>query len=141
MAINNFMIFIVMKAYSQDLRDRIIKAYSEDNLKPAKIAEIFRICPDTVYDWISRFKKTGSYSSQQGVGCGRRYRFTDKEAVLNFIKNNPDADGIAIRDAVAPTLPMSTFYDTLHRMEITFKKKSQNTKNAGSLSVRSLLKK
>lgn len=130
-----------MKAYSQDLRDRVIKAYSEDNLKPAKIAEVFRICTDTVYDWISRFKKIGNYSSQQGVGCGRQFRFTDKEAVLNFIKNNPDADGIAIRDAVAPTLPMSTFYDTLQRMEITFKKKSQNTKSAGNLSVKSLLNK
>ncbi len=61
--------------------------------------------------------------------------------MLNFIKDNPDADGIAIRDAVAPTLPMSTFYDTLHRMEITFKKKRLNTKNAESLSVKSLLNK
>lgn len=41
-----------MKAYSQDLRYRVIKAYSEDGLKPAKIAESFRICPDTVYDCV-----------------------------------------------------------------------------------------
>lgn len=119
-----------MKAYSQDLRDRVISAYTEGNQKPAKIAETFKVCVDTVYNWLSRFKKTGDYSSKQGIGCGRSCRFTDKVAILEFIKHNPDADGIAIRDAVAPMLPMSTFYDTLKRMEITFKKKNLNTKNA-----------
>jgi len=47
---------------------------------------------------------------------------------LKFIENNPDSDGIAIRDAVAPELPMTTFYDTLKRMNITYKKKSQSIK-------------
>ena len=53
------------------------------------------------------------------------YKFDDKERILDFIRANPDADGIAIRDAVAPKLAMSTFYDTLKRMEITFKKRTK----------------
>lgn len=118
-----------MKAYSQDLRERVIKANIEDKMKPKKIADVFKICIDTVYDWLRRFKTTGDYSSKQGVGCGPRCRFTDKVAILNFIKSNPDADGTTIRNGVAPDLPMSTFYDTLKRMEITFKKKNQNTRN------------
>lgn len=114
-----------MKAYSQDLRNRVIKSYTEDNLKVKSIANTFRICSDTVYKWIKKFKRTGECVSLQGVDCGRKPRFTNKEAVLRFIDANPDADGIAIRDAVAPSLPMSTFYDSLARMEITYKKRAK----------------
>jgi transposase len=119
---------INIKAYSQDLRDRVIIAYKEGEISLKTITTTFKICMDTAKDWIKRFETTGDYRSRQSSVNGRRPRFTDKQAVLTFIKNNPDADGIAIRDAVAPELPMSTFYDTLKRMEITFKKKSQNIK-------------
>ena len=111
-----------MKAYSQDLRDRVIKANTVDNMKPLVIA---RIRPNTVYGWLHRFKTTGDYRSKQGVGCGPEFRFTDKESILAYIAQNPDADGIEIRDGVAPHLPMSTFYDTLARMEITYKKRAK----------------
>jgi transposase len=117
-----------MKAYSQDLRDRVIITYKEGKTSLKTITTTFKICMDTAKDWIKRFEITGDYSSRQSSVHGRRPRFTDKEAILKFIKDNPDADGITIRDAVAPAIPMSTFYDTLKRMEITFKKKSQNIK-------------
>lgn len=118
-----------MKAYSQDLRDRVIAAYKK-SIPTEKIVEIFNICKATANDWIKRFETTGDYSSKQGSVGQPNYKFDDKERILAFIRANPDADGIAIRDAVAPELAMSTFYDTLKRMEITFKKKSRNIKNA-----------
>ncbi len=114
-----------MRAYSQDLRDRVINAYKEGKTSLDNIIDTFKICMDTAKDWIKRFETTGDYSSRQANNLGRQRRFTNKEAVLNFIKDNPDADGIAIRDAVAPELPMSTFYDTLKRMDITFKKRTK----------------
>lgn len=123
-----------MKAYSQDLRDRVIKAHTIDNMKPSAIAKVFRIRPNTVYCWLHQFKTTGDYSSKQGVGCGPEFRFTDKESILAYIAKNPDANGIEIRDGVAPNLPMSTFYDTLARLEITYKKKSRNTRNVEILN-------
>lgn len=130
-----------MKAYSQDLRNRVIKVHTVDNMKPSKISRLLNIGVNTVYDWIRRFETTGDYSSKQGAGCGPAFRFTDKESILAYLAENPDANGIEIRDAVAPNLPMSTFYDTLARLEITFKKKSRNTKSAGTLSEKSSLKK
>ena len=45
-----------------------------------------------------------------------------KKRVLNFLLTNPDSEGIYIRNEVAPELPMSTFYGTLSRMKITYKK-------------------
>lgn len=114
-----------MKAYSQDLRDRVIKARTVDNMTPSAIARVFDVCLKTVYNWLYRFKTTGDYSSKQGVGCGPEFRFTDKASILAYIGKNPDANGIEIRDAVAAFLPMSTFYDTLARLEITYKKRTE----------------
>lgn len=113
-----------MKAYSQDLRDRVILTYRQGIHTKAFLSRLFFISYDTICEWISRYESSGDYSSKQGVHCGRKRRFNDKEAILEFIEKNPDADGIEIRDCVAPNLPMSTFYDTLKRLDITYKKKS-----------------
>ena len=51
------------------------------------------------------------------------YEHSEKD-ILKFIEENPDANGIDIRDSVAPELPMSTFYDTLSRLQITYKKRA-----------------
>ena len=116
-----------MKAYSQDLRDRVILTYKEGKLNKSQIARLFSLCYDTVCDWIKRYLNTGDYSSKQGVNCGRKPLFNDKYAILEFLKQNPDADGIEIRNAVASHLPMSTFYDTMARLKITYKKKNLAT--------------
>ena len=116
-----------MRAYSQDLRDKVIDKYKEGKMNKMAISKLFGICYETLRDWIKRYEKDGDYSSKQGVGCGGVIRFTDKDKILEYLKSNPDVNGIELRDAVAPDLPMSTFYDTLARMEITYKKKNQNT--------------
>jgi transposase len=113
-----------MKAYSLDLRDRVIATYKEGRLNKKEISILFKVSYDTVLDWIKRYIATGDYSSKQGSGCGRAMRFNDKNAILKFIEENPDANGIDIRDSVAPELPMSTFYDTLSRLQITYKKRA-----------------
>lgn len=124
-----------MKAYSQDLRDRVINLYVHENYSRNSISQLLNISYSTVYSWIKRYIKTGDYSSKQHLNAGRPPRFTDKQAILDYIKSNPDADGIEIRNAVAPQLPMNTFYDTLHRMKITYKKKNRNTNKDRKESV------
>ena len=74
---------------------------------------------------LSVIKCTEIIRQKQGVGCGRAVRFTDKGKVLEHLKSYPDASGIELRDAIALDLPMSTFYDTLGRFNITYKKRTQ----------------
>ena len=111
-------------AYSQDLRDKVIGKYLEGYTEK-KLSELFNMDKRTVKDWVERYKKNGDYSSKQGVGCGRVPIFSDKKAVLDYLEENPDANGIQIRDAVIPDLHMNTFYDTLARMGITYKKRAK----------------
>ena len=112
-----------MKAYSQDLRDKVISCYKKGKQNIAAISEQFSISYQTCRDWIRRYNTTGDYTSKQGVGCGGKIRYDDKEAVLEYLAEFPDATAIQMRDSLCPEIPMSTFYDTLHRMGITHKKK------------------
>ena len=98
-----------MKAYSQDLRDRAIDLYENENYSRNKISKLLKIGYQTICEWVRRYKKTGDYSSKQHLVEGRKAHFTNKEVIIDYINTNPDADGIEIRDAVAPELPMSTF--------------------------------
>lgn len=115
-----------MKAYSQDLRDRVISNYNTGQYQIKQLAIMFEISRKTIGKWIKRYKATGDYSSRQHLSKGREIRFNDRKKVLEYLDKNPNADGITIRDNVAPELPMSTFYDALARMKITYKKKSQD---------------
>ena len=113
-----------MKAYSQDLRDRVLSAYIAGETNKSKLSRIYKIYRGTITSCVKRYEQTGDYSSKQGVGCGMKPTYTDKEAILSYIKDNPDTDGIGIRDALMPDMPMSTVYDTLKRMKITYKKRA-----------------
>ena len=114
-----------MKAYSQDLRDKVISCYSQGSRNIIQLASRFKIGYDTVRRWVKRYNDTGDYSSRQGKVGGRKCKFSDKQTVLDFISSHPDASAIEIRDAVAPGLHMNTFYDSLSRMKITFKKRAK----------------
>jgi isfu1 transposase len=114
-----------MKAYSQDLRDRVIELYRTKKYTKTELTKIFKLSYQTVFEWIKRYKESNDYSSRQHVQIGRKPRFTDKKKILEFLTDNPDSQGIDIRDSVAPGIPMSTFYDTLHRMDITYKKRAK----------------
>jgi transposase len=80
----------------------------------------------TICSWINRFLATGSCESRQHLNPGPSCRYTDKQSILDYLAQNEDADGIEIRDALCPNIPMSTFYDTMSRLGITYKKKSRN---------------
>lgn len=113
-----------MRAYSQDLRDRVLSAYMSGETNKSKLSRIYKIYRGTISSWIKLYEETGDYSSKQGFGCGMKPTYTDKDAILNFIRDNPDTDGVGIRDALMPNMPMSTVYDTLKRMKITYKKRA-----------------
>lgn len=127
-----------MRAYSQDLRDKVIGQYKNNTMTMMAISKIFMISYQTVCDWVQRYKRDSDYSSKQGVGCGRAVRFTDEAKVLKYLEANPDANAIEIRDAVAPSLAMSTFYDTLDRFGVTYKKKNLDTRSEAQWLERSL---
>ncbi|QOR28350.1 transposase [Francisella tularensis] len=71
---------------------------------------------------------TQYYSSRQGVGCGRVASFTDKTLIEQYLIDHPDASTLDIKEALAPDIPRSTFYDCLNILGFSFKKKTPKYK-------------
>ena len=111
-----------MKAYSQDLRDRVILLFESGHKRKA-ISKTLHIHYETIKDWVRKYKKTGDYSSKQHLNTGVTRKFTDKKAVLEYLQDNPNALAIEMRDALCPNLAISTFRDALVWMKITYKKR------------------
>lgn len=114
-----------MRAYSQDLRDRVILKYNTGEYQIKDLAKMFNITRQTIGNWIKRYNEIGDYSSRQHLNKGREIRFNERTKILEYLQSNPNADGITIRNNVAHNLPMSTFYDALARMKITYKKRAK----------------
>ena len=73
--------YFLMKAYSQDLRDRVIEIYKRGKINKSQIARLFSVCYGTACEWIKRYETTGNYESKQGVDCGRQPRYDDKQSI------------------------------------------------------------
>jgi len=114
-----------MPSYSQDFRDIVITKY-EEGMTEVELSRFFNIDKRTVVSWIELYKTTGDYSSKQGVGCGRVASFTDKKLIEQYLIDHPDASALDIKEALAPDIPRSTFYDCLNRLGFIFKKRLQN---------------
>ena len=73
-----------MKACNQDLRDRVIDTYKDGKNNKSQIARLFRLCYDTVCNWIKRHETTGDYKSKRDIDCGRQPKYNDKQGILNY---------------------------------------------------------
>ncbi|WP_100222019.1 IS630 family transposase [Francisella tularensis] len=116
-----------MPSYSQYFRDIVINKY-EEGMTEFELSKFFNIDKRTVVSWIEFYKRTGDYSSKQGVGCGRVASFTDKTLIEQYLIDHPDASTLDIKEALAPDIPRSTFYDCLNRLGFSFKKKTPKYK-------------
>ncbi len=114
-----------MPSYSQDFRDIVINKH-EEGMTEFELSKFFNIDKRTVVSWIEFYKRTGDYSSKQGVGCGRVASFTDKTLIEQYLIDHPDASALDIKEALAPDIQRSTFYDCLNRLGFSFKKRLQN---------------
>ncbi|ABO46076.1 IS630 family transposase [Francisella tularensis] len=116
-----------MPSYSQYFRDIVINKY-EEGMTEFELSKFFNIDKRTVVSWIEFYKRTGDYSSKQGVDCGRVASFTDKTLIEQYLIDHPDASALDIKEALAPDIPRSTFYDCLNRLGFSFKKKTPKYK-------------
>ena len=128
-----------MNAYSQDLRNKAIEIYIAGKHTRLAICNLLKISYKTIRLWIQQYKKTGNCQIPKPVRVGRVRKFDDKEAVLSFLKDNPDTSGKEMQAVLAPHISDTAFYNSLARMGITYKKKRLNTKNAVNKEEQNLL--
>lgn len=79
-----------MKPYSEDLRERIIKAVEKGELSQAKIAVRFGVSKSFVEKLLARWRSSGSLSAKPHGG-GRQRKLAGYEVVIRAeVAHQPD---------------------------------------------------
>ena len=113
-----------MQSYSQDLRDRVLRALARGE-GPSAIAERFEVSRFYVYQVRDREQGTGVRSSFQ-IGGHRRSRVQDAEPVLRrWIAAEPGLTLEELRERLAEqgiAIKIGALWHQLNKWNLTFKK-------------------
>ena len=130
-----------MKAYSNDLRKRIIAARNNGD-KVNDIAERFSVSVRFIYSLLRLFRMTGSYEAKKNSGgAPRKISSEDEEKIRQFIEEKPDLTLEEIKEQGNLEVSVSTIHRAIKRMKITLKKNalSSRTKLTESTRVKEAL--
>jgi transposase len=113
-----------MQSYSQDLRDRVLRALARGE-GPSAIAERFEVSRFYVYQVRDREQETGVRSSFQ-IGGHRRSRVEEAEPVLRrWIAAQPGLTLEELRERLASQgieIKIGALWHQLNKWNLTFKK-------------------
>jgi transposase len=115
------------RAYSQDLRDRVIDAALEEALSARSAAARFGVGIATAIVWVRRARETGSRAARpRGQPRGSKLE-AHREAILGWIAEKDDITIAEIRERLVVELGTSagvgTVWTFLDRCGLTFKKR------------------
>jgi transposase len=79
-----------MKAYSQDLRERVIAAIEAGQHSQPEIAVIFEISESTIDKWMKRWRDTGSVAALPFGGGRQRALKECADVIRAEVKQQPD---------------------------------------------------
>ena len=80
-----------MRAYSLDLRERVIAMLQEEELSQPQIADHLHVSLGTVENWWRLWRKTGSLAPQPFVGGAKRTLEPCEAVIRAAVAHQPDA--------------------------------------------------
>ena len=76
------------KAYSYDLRQKVINAIQLDGLKKSEAAQVFGLSRNTINLWLKRQQETGEYQAKTTRPHRMSSKITDWEKFAEFAKQH-----------------------------------------------------
>jgi transposase len=117
--------------YSTDLREKVIK-YIEAGGKKGEASRTFRICRQTIYNWL-KLKEEGDYSLKP-KGGNRVARKLNYTKLMEYIKENGDAYLYEIGEAF--DVSANAIWCACRKLGITRKKRVRYIRKETRRSVR-----
>lgn len=124
-----------MKAYSMDLRERIVAARGSGESVEG-VAKRFGVCTKTVRVYEKRAAQ-GRLAPTPQTGKARRLSDQEHEALRNMVQERSDWTLASLAQSwqertqpEEPELPSSTLHDALKRLGLTYKKRVASPQNA-----------
>jgi transposase len=117
-----------MKAYSVDVREKILEAYLHQEGSIRHLAKRFKVSARFVWGLVNRFRRTGSYAPKaHGGGNPPRINASQSDIVTALVKHYPDATLKELCPRVEETchimLSTSSMQRTLDTFKLTRKKR------------------
>ena len=115
-----------MRAYSIDVRQRIVAAVEAGEHSLRALAELFSVDLSTVVRLLQRFRITGSVQPKPHAGGPRpKLDALATARLLDLVRQQPDATLAELRDRLGVDCSIVTIFRTLKRNGITRKKKTR----------------
>jgi len=108
------------KPYSQDLRDRVLRAYDR-GMKTKQIAETFHVSRSWARRVKQRRRETGETTHRRMGSPG--VTIVDREQLASLVGAHPDATLAELRTMLGVQCALSTLCEALKQMGLSFKKK------------------
>lgn len=127
-----------MKAYSNDIRERVIKALQEGE-KVKEISERLTVSTRFIYSLSMRFRCTGCYEAlKHSGGAPRKLSEEDNEKIRQAIRARPDITLAEIQERCNLQVSVPTIHRAIKRMGLTRKKNTlcKRTKHASSTDTK-----
>ena len=109
--------------YSMDLRERVANAWDESG-DADDIAATFKVSRAWVHRLIQRRRETGSIAPRQQTKFRSRVLAGQEGRLAALITARPDATLAELRDGLATTAALSTWWLEVDRLGLTVKKHS-----------------
>ena len=123
-----------MKAYSQDLREKVVAAVAQDRQSNRQIAETLDISEPTIERWTRRQRETGSVAASVHAGGVARVLAPHETFLRDAVKAQPDISldelCVQIKTKLGLKVSGSMVSRELTRLQLARKKSRSTTQNA-----------
>jgi transposase len=114
-----------MKAYSQDLRERVVRACDEGRGTRPYVAQLFGVSTAWIRRLLQRRRETGSFAAlPHGGGSAPKMDADRCGRLVELVAEQPDATLAELRDRLQAPVHLSTVARALARLGLSVKKKS-----------------
>lgn len=118
-----------MKAYSVDLRQKIVETYENEPISQRELAKRFRVALSFVVKLLKQYRSTGNLAPKPFNG-GVKLKLTPEQITIlaDLIEQNNDATLQELRqllkDKIGVHVSITTIFRMSQRLKITVKKNS-----------------
>jgi transposase len=123
-----------MKAYSQDLREKVVAAVAQDRQSNRQIAETLDISEPTIERWTRRQRETGSVAASAHAGGVARVLAPHETFLRDAVKAQSDISldelCVQIKAKLGLKVSGSMVSRELTRLRLARKKSRSTTRNA-----------
>ena len=116
------------KAYSYDLRQKVIQAIELDGWKKSQAAEIFQISRNTINLWLKRKQETGDYRPLSNRPHCIKAKITNWQTFEAFADKHGDKTQAQMAQLWEEPISTRTISRGLKRIDFTRKKKIMDMK-------------